>query len=193
MRTPLLTQSDFVGVGQVAKHCDLEKLNQAILEAEDFDLSNLFCDFWTDIVQDWIFTEDSGIPDEDWDLLINGGTFEGCNGKEKRMMGVKKVLVYYAYSRYIILNGFNDTPSGMVQKTNEFSMPTPLKELQAYSDKYRNMGLEAYKGVENYLCLNRDIWISFQAENCKRCGCNGTCGKGTTNKGFGFKAGNISK
>ena len=47
----IINQSDFDCIGQVAKHCDLQKLCVAINEAQDFDLSELFCDFWNEILE----------------------------------------------------------------------------------------------------------------------------------------------
>jgi hypothetical protein len=178
-----IVQSDFNCIGQIAKHCDLPKLCIAIEEAKIFDLNGLLCDeMYLDINENWsVFL---------YENLINGGEFIGCNDKKSFHLGIKKVLIYYAYSRYILLNGFNDTANGMVQKTNEFSIPTPLKELQAFADKYRNMGFSAWRGVERYLCKNKYIFNKFSSENCK-CECT-ECDPHTT-KITGFKSQIISK
>lgn len=182
----LLSRSDFAGIGDIANHCDLGKLNIAINEASLFDMEDIFCDFWIEIKNNWDST------DENWSGLINGGSYSGCNGSRTHG-GLKEVLKYYAYSRYIILNGFNDTPSGMVAKTNSFSMPTPLKELQAYSDKYRNMAKSLLKRTNNYLCVNRSYFTTFNDYDCKSCGCGGCEKSGINTKGFGFKSSVISK
>lgn len=178
----ILTKSDFDGIGDIANHCDLRKLTIAINEAEEFEMQDIFCDFWIDIVENW--ESEEGV----WVNLINGGTYDGCNGTSKHR-GIKAIWAYYAYSRYIILNGFNDTPNGMVAKTNQFSIPTPLKELQAYSEKYRNMAKSLLSRTENYLCRNKDLFSNFNTYNCAPCGCTGTCvNKGINTKGFGIKS-----
>lgn len=183
----LLNRSDFEGIGDIANHCDLNKLNIAINEASDFDMDGIYCGFWQDILDNWTN------EDEKWVNLIDGGDYSGCNGTRKHA-GIKRIWAYYSYSRYIMINGFNDTPSGLVSKTNQFSIPTPLKELQAYSDKYRNMGLALYKKTNGYLCLNSDFFVNFNTYDCAPCGCNGECGKSrTSTKGYGLKSSIIGK
>ena len=51
--------------------------------------------------------------------IIDGGDIKGCKGLRTHQ-GIKRIWAYYAYARYIMINGFNDTPpSGMVAKTNQ--------------------------------------------------------------------------
>ena len=157
----LLSRCDFTGIGDIANHCDLNKLNIAINEAADFDMEGLYCDLWDDIIENWDSTE------EDWRNLIDGGNYQGCN-RTRKHQGIKRVWAYYAYSRYILINGFNDTPSGMVAKTNQFSIPTPLKELQAYSDKYRNMAKVSYERTNGFLCINSVVFDNFNTYDCSK-------------------------
>lgn len=181
-----LEPSDFDCVAQLAKHCDLAKLCIAIEEAEVFDMKPLLCDLFPDVEEHW---DD---PKGDWDILINGGSYLGCNEKTRTMLGIKRMFIYFAYARYIMLNGWNDTPSGSVQKTNQWSIPKPLKELESFSDKYRTFGYKTWKQVENYLCLNRDLFPSFDPCNCSGCGCNEKCDSGTP-KGYGSVGVNLTK
>lgn len=185
----LIDKYNFECVGEVAKHCDNEKLCIAIQEAQLFDLDPLLCALFDEVVANW-----NNIS-EPWNTLINGGSYEDCKGRTKTFLGIKRVLVYYSYARYLMLNGFNDTPNGMVQKTNNFSIPKPLKEVENFSDKYRSMGYKTWKQVERYLCLNKDLpeFEEFSSKNCKPCGCNDLCDSKTSVKGYGFKGKNISK
>ena len=198
----ILEKEDFSCVGMVAKHCDFSKLCIAEDEALIFDLSELFCDFWNDILTYWQEVEDYDanpdlvIPEnyEEKKNLIFGGNFNGCGGGIATHLGVKRVLIYYTYSRYILLNGFNDTPSGMVQKTNEWSIPKPLNEVQTFSDKYRNMGYLSYKKTLNFLCHNREIFTNFKAKDCEKCGCEcDSCNGSTKVRGYGIKSAIIKK
>lgn len=184
----LISKLDYHGIGQIANHCDLEKLEIATNEAEDFDLEGLFCDFWEDIKEH--FSDDP--LEEPWKTLINGGEFESCGGKTRSLKGIKKIIAYYGYARYIILNSFNDTPSGNVSKTNDFSIPKPLKELEFVADKYRSMGYSEYQKTMAYLCLNKEQF-DFESHECKPCGCNGMCGGKTKAKGYGIRGRNVSK
>lgn len=194
-----LNPNQYKCLGVLAKHCDQSKLCIAENEASNFDLADLFCDFWWDIVE---IAKEVEIYDSDPETempenyqekkaLLEGGYYVDCNQKNRPFEGVYKILAYYSYSRYSILNGFNDTPNGLVQKTNEFSIPKTLKELEQFADKYREMGLIAFNRTVKYICSKKEI---FDYKNCqKECGCeNNDCG-GTKAKGYGFKAKNINK
>ncbi len=179
-------QTDFKGVGQVAKHCNLEKLEIAINEAIMFDLKPLLCGLFYDVDANW--DEDSGV----WYDIIEPKQFVGCGGKTQSHEGLRNVLVRYAYARYIILNNFDDTPNGGVTKTNEWSIPKPFADLKQVSERYRNMGLDLFKDVEAYICLNREDYPAADFD-CKSCGCNGRCGSKTKIKGFGIQGRNVEK
>lgn len=181
-----LNREDFYPIGQVAKHCNLEKLQIAINESILFDLKPLLCDLFIDVEANWDNTE--GI----WFDLIEPLEFEGCSGKTKTHQGLKNVLIRYAYARYTIINNLDDTPNGGVNKTNEWSIPKPYSDLKQISDRYRNMGYDLWQEVEAYICLNKDVYENADFD-CKPCGCNGKCGSKTKIKGFGIKGSNISK
>lgn len=181
-----LNKEDFYPIGQVAKHCNLEKLQIAINESIMFDLKPLLCDLFIEVNENWDDTE--GI----WFDIIEPLEFEGCNGKQKTHQGLKNVLIRYAYARYIIINGFDDTPNGGVTKNNDWSIPKPYSDLKQVSERYRNMGYDLWQEVEGYICLNEDVYENADFD-CKPCGCNGKCGSKTKNKGFGIKGSNVSK
>ena len=196
-----LLQSQYNSIGIVAKHCDLTKLSVAENEASNFDLAELFCDFWIEIeniaaeIQAY---EASANPEKvepenyaEKTALLNGGTYLDCSEKQRPFEGVYKIMAYYSYARYIVLNGFNDTANGMVTKTNEFSIPKTLKELEAFADKYRNMGKISFERTVRYICKNTAI---FDYAHCPtECGCGSeSCGS-TKAKGYGFRSRNINK
>jgi hypothetical protein len=195
----MLNQQQYNGIGIVAKHCDLSKLAVAENEAINFDLSELFCGYWADIsliiaeVEAYILNPLLPIPENYAKKLelLNGGFYTDCKGKQRAFQGVYNLIAYYSYARYIVLNGFSDTPNGLVQKTNEFSIPQDMKALNQFSEKYRNMGLITFKKIGYFLCSNSLI---FDYNNCaNNCSCGfEDCGK-TKAKGFGFKSSNINK
>lgn len=211
----MLVQSDYNCIGIVATHCDLPKLCIAENEATDFDVSQLYCSNWMDILAIWEEInayrialaeceaqeppcENPPAEPEDYVLkvlLIEGGVYEGCNGKPATQQGVKKVLVYYSYGRYLLKNGLNDTASGFVTKTNEFSIPKTQKELEAYNNQYRDMGLISFKNTIKFLCANKTTFTWFTSADCKyQCGCDckDDCG-GTKARGYGMRSTNVTK
>jgi len=189
-------------IGIVAKHCDSSKLCIAENEASNFDLTELFCDFWIEVetisaeVQAYIAAPEPKpeLPTNYTEkyALLYGGIYTDCAQKQRPFEGVYKILTYYSYSRYIILNGFSDTPNGLVQKTNEFSIPKSLKELELFADKYRTMGKISFDRTVRYICQNTTI---FDYSHCPAdgCGCGSEkCGS-TKAKGYGFKSRNVNK
>ena len=78
-----------------------------------------------------------------------------------------------------MINGYNDTPTGFKQKTNDFSLPTPIKELQFFEQKYRDMGFTAFKKVLDF--INKDN------ATCASCECEKCDGNVTTKTGFKSK------
>lgn len=192
---------DYSCIGTVAQHCDLSKLCVAETEASNFDMAGLFCDFWYDIlafkkeVDDYDANPNLKKPDnyEQKKALVYGGTFTACNGSIRPFEGVVKIWTYYSYSRYVIINGFNDTATGMVTKTNEFSIPKTLKELEMFADKYRTMGRELFNRLTQYLCNQRELFTNYNSIDCKGCGCGCSgCSTKTTAKGYGWKGSNIT-
>lgn len=206
--TNYISQSDFDCVGLVASHCDLKKLCIATEESKTFDLIPLFCfDFVNDVLNNWNISPtlpepteenpENTIPNpkfEKYQKLICGGNYEDKNGRLHFNMGFKKVWIYYAYARYVLINQINDTANGTVRKQNDWSVPTPLKEVNDISNKYRNMGKVAFESLQEFLCQNKDDYPKFDGCDCKKqCGCAGACTCGKTNKLTGFKFSTVKK
>ena len=209
----MLTKSDYDCIGDVAKHCGFDKLCIAENQATEFDVSQLYCENWFNILAIWneinayllavIACEEDPDCDtpptepNDYALkvkLIDGGFFQACNDKEMFQQGVKKVLTYYSYARYKMLSGDNDTASGTVTKTNEYSIPKTQRELEQISTQYRNMGLASFENTIKFLCANKNIFTWFESDSCSyKCSCcKGSC-SGTQATGYGFRSTNISK
>ncbi|HLW06494.1 MAG TPA: hypothetical protein VKY45_02940 [Marinilabiliaceae bacterium] len=182
-----LTAKDFECIGQVAKHCDLTKLKIAINEAIKFDGRELLCGLFYDVNENW------RSKDDEWVSLINGSTYTGCGSNSRSHSGIKEVLVYYAYARYVLINKTDDTASGMVSKSNDFSIPTPMKEIIMISNRYRNMAKQLWLDVEAFICINSNDYPTANGLSCKPCGCNGSCKSGINTRGFGLSGKNVSK
>lgn len=204
LKSKLLKVQDFSLVGLVAKHCNYEKLDIAINEAMEFDLRPLLCSLFWNVEKQWwkglafdsSFDEsfEGKASDIKWVKLINGSEYLGCGDVNKRHRGLKTLLVYYAYGRYLTINSFDDTPNGSVTKTNQWSIPKPLKEVQSFSNKYRSMAMNIWEDIESFICLNREDYKGANFSNCSSCGCGGNeCGSKRITKGFGIIGGNITK
>jgi len=182
-----LVQADFKGVGDIATHCDKKKLHIAINEAIQFDLEPILCNAFGSIDVNWRTNESP------YKELIHGSTFQNCKGFDTYHVGLKKILVYYSYARYVFNGPFNDTASGQVMKTDTYSIPKPFAETKQYSNKYKQMALAAFEKVESFAYLNINDYPGFPVNNIKGCGCNGSCGSTHKTKGFGLRSKNVSK
>ena len=183
----LITQQDFALIGQLAIHCDKEKLKIAIEESIIFDFEPLLCENFVEVSENW----DS--LDKVWRDLVCGSSYVGCSDREMRHLGLKRMMLYYIYARYTVLNGYNDTPNGSVTKTNDFSIPKPLKEVEQFADKYRSMGYSVWKGVKKFLCNNKEDYDNLTINDCDACDCGGSDCSDKSVKGYGIKGSNVSK
>ena len=181
-----LNKSEFAGFGQVATHCDINKLTQAINEAAEFDMKPLLCDLYWEVEAAW---DDSG-SDDDLGDLINGGTYENCNDVEVTHKGLRKMLVYYAYARYLYINQTTDTATGMVTKQRDFSLPLSEKDLSSQESRYKNMGYAIWKDIQAFICKKgSDVFPNYNFTKCPDdCACGGSCGRpGVGSKRTKFK------
>lgn len=209
----MLQPQDYNCIGIIAQHCDNEKLCVAEQEALEFDLSSLFCDFWYDILEYWqqVDAYDLAVAncngnqecmDEitpvvnyaEKKALIYGGYFPNCSGNLRPFSGVKKILVYYSYARYIHINAVSDTSTGLVKKTSDFAIQLNQKELDQLADKYRTMGKITFDQTSGFLCNKRELFTSYNSNGCRGCGCScEKCGGTTKAKGYGIRSSNINK
>ena len=76
---------------------------------------------------------------------------------------------------------------GTPQAPNEFSIPTPLKEIKDISEHYRNLAKEVSKGVIEFLCYHKDKF-DFDNKSCSSCKVPTSSNKvDTTRAGSSFK------
>jgi hypothetical protein len=164
-----LTLNDFKCVGDVAFHCDTNKLCISTNQAFNFDLE--LCDDFKNIAFNNINS-----TEQKWIDLWCGSSFESC-GISKKHLGLKYVLSHYSYARYVLLNQYQDTGTGLKQKTNDFSIPIPYKELEMFSNNYKKIAIQSFEKIKEFLCIKNEIYNSgLKCENydCKPCdtGCD---------------------
>jgi len=144
---------------------DNDSIEQYIQESQDLDLKDLVCrEFFYDLIKNY---QDSG-----YQTLIHGGTYTNKYGYEVEFKGIKPVLVYFSYARYIFRSHVQDTPFGVVQKTNEFSNPISSQEKRDIRDRYRTDAMSYWDEVKIYLddqYENFPKWNSCTSELCSKC------------------------
>ena len=153
---------DFECISDVVNNCTIDRLCSHITEAQDIHLSNKVG--WS-LLQKVIDNPTS----DDYKDLMNGSTFEYC-GQTQKNFGLKRVLVHYSYGIYKYLNNYVDTSYGTVYKNVADSVPVDSKILKTIRDEHFNLANEYWKGVEMYLCANKEIFKEFNCKNeCEGC------------------------
>lgn len=165
---------DFERIADVVNNCTIDRLSPHILEAQELHLSNKIGWGLLDEIIEFPCNECFG------DLMC-GSTFEYC-GKIQKHFGLKRVLIHYAYGLYKYSNNYVDTTYGTVYKQVADSVPVDEKVLKRLRDEHFNLANEYWKGVEMYLCANKEKFTEFDDCNCE-CECNDCDDKTATGQG----------
>lgn len=109
-------------------HVDEDKIETYIRESESIDIKSA--------LGDALYLDVKEHP-EKYELLLDGGTYEDKRGEKKMLMGIKTALAYYTYARIVKNGDGNVTRYGFVQKEDEYSSLTDIKEkVMAYDDAF---------------------------------------------------------
>jgi hypothetical protein len=165
MAVLLINKNDFSDFKTISKGVDVERIETFIQEAQDFDLKEIICrPFFFDILKNF--------QEVDYQKLIHGETYIDKDGNEIEYKGIKAVLVYFAYARYVFKGSVTDTGFGVVQKKNEYSDPISEKEKKDIRTSSRQDAMIYWKECEIY--LNEKIELFPKWKECiDGCGCDG--------------------
>lgn len=197
----LIGQRDFECIGQVAQHCDWDKLCIYIREQQNLSLLPKigFCLFDLLMKQDLGFCISGGYEGTDiLRHLFNGGRYRGCDGTTKMHFGLKRSLVHWAYGAYIYRHGIVDTPFGAVQKLNQDSVPVEMSVLKSLNLEHRNDAENYFEMTMDYLCSVKDCEPISECDICEcisgcKCSYCHNIGKSKTLQRRGVSFSNISK
>lgn len=125
----LLTTEEIVALGRPIGNVEGSKLLAYITEAEQMYIKPALGDaLFLEILKE-------GDSNETYRLLLNGGTYNDCNGGIRLFMGLKVALSYYVYALNVMTGDFQSTRFGTVIKQNDYSRDISSKER---SDCYNN-------------------------------------------------------
>ncbi len=143
--TLLIDISAFTPYKSITSNADTGKLAQYIFEAQEFDLrQDLGTELYEDLLSDFAASP-SLIKYKD---LFNGSTYTipGQNLTPPQTFthnGLKPILVYYSYARYLQYANIFSTPTGLVTKKDDFSVGISEKAKGALIDQARS-GAQAF-------------------------------------------------
>ncbi len=138
--TKWITITDIVEFKPLSLNINVAKfLDPYIIEAQEFDIKPI-------LGTPLFLAIDEAI--EDFDNLFLPYTYE-YSGHTYNHNGIKSALIYYTYARYLANANQHSTPSGMMQKLNEFStnidektISRLVKQAQSGAIAYQNQFIE---------------------------------------------------
>ena len=154
MKSNLITIEDIGNIKPITPN-NKNKAGQIILEVQDLWFSKLLgAEFY-----DYIRSTQDDLSD-----LMDGCSFTDCSGNTRYQPGLKKVLVYLFWSRYVYDINFTDTPTGVVTKTRNDSEQLSMGYLNNLSSNYETMAMNYFEQVKEYIMQNKSQYPLF-------CGC----------------------
>ena len=137
-----------------------EEFNRFIREAQMFDLKGLVCEsFYQDLTNE--------TPVRDYTLLLEGGSYT-FEGKKYEFAGLKAVLSYFAYARYVFVGHQVDTPMGIKVKENQDGETVSQTERRDVRTMYKQQADLLWQDCERYLERNKALFPEYSCNS----GCN---------------------
>ena len=158
MKRLLINRTDIAEWKQVSSTVHDKTLNEHIFNAQFLDLQKLMgTEFFNDMERNY----DSVV----YKALLNEGdyVFEGTTYFNA---GIKRVLVDYAYARYIILGSNQDTPFGQVVKQTNESMPSSKEDKKTIHKMNQQSAFGYWESVVNFLNRNASDYPLWNSTNC---------------------------
>lgn len=162
MTTPLINVQDIQAFKGITSNLKLQKdLDPHILEAQEFDLRPFVGEsFYLEIVAQF-----PTLPSP-FDDLWNGVKYT-YQGDEYQHEGLRAVLVYHSYARYVSEGNIHSTPAGFVKKTNNFSESVGEKTISRLISQARAGATAHESRVLDYLIRNKTLFPDFKCPGTK--------------------------
>lgn len=155
----LITLADIQALKPISSNVnELKALKPFILEAQEFDVRPFLGDeFWIDLVNDF----DASPSLATYSDLFNGSTYV-YSGVTYKHEGIKAMLIYYTYSRYLNNAQTSVTPFGVVQKLNDDSQQVPERTLTRLVSQAVS-GAKVYEErVKDYIIRNASQYTLYK-------------------------------
>ncbi|MBE99311.1 hypothetical protein [Flavobacterium coralii] len=144
---PLITRSDIAKYRQISATRNDAKLNEMILDAQMLDVQPLLGEKLYNLIMN---------APEDYTEIMDGGSYV-YQGVTYNNYGLKMVIAYYAYARYIMFGGFTDTPHSFVEKLNDStSRPVDYSNKKTVYQLNRENAAKIWDSVSNYLIRTKN-------------------------------------
>jgi len=157
---PLLTYSQQQAIKKISAN-NQSKYDPLALEVEENELLSLLgVELLQDIQANPTATDNA--------LLLNGDTYEISTGHSVTFKGLRYMLAYFNYAKYVGESFVADTFSGMVKKTREDAellSEGAIKRLQADA---RQLAMNDWERIRAYLDLNYVTFPLWRASTTRK-------------------------
>lgn len=124
-----------------------EKYDQIAREVEDNDLLGMLGIALLQDVQDF--------PDKEYNAkLLDGDTFVDLFGNTIKTRGLRYILAYLNYAKYVLNSGIEDTYAGFKQLKNEQTDPLSEGSKRNLIENARNIAATQFEVMKRYLNAN---------------------------------------
>lgn len=137
----LITRNDIAKYRQLSKTPNNDKLNEMILDAQLLDIQPL--------IGESLYNKLIATP-EACEELLNGGVYE-YDGISYTNYGLKMVLAYFTYARYMMFSSVTDTPYSVVEKLSSDSRPVEASTKKTIYSLNRDAAMQLWENVRRYL------------------------------------------
>lgn len=160
MATLLWTYADQQTIKPISANFPRGEFEQIMEEVQVEDLQKLLgFDFYQDIIQN---------PTGTWNAkLLDGGEYE-YNSVTYFYEGLKYVLAYFAYARYVKISSKKDTATGFVSKQFEDSRQINVgKELNLHKD-FTKIAFKYWEECQKFLSANSSEFSYYYTDPLPR-------------------------
>ena len=98
-------------------------------------------------------------------VLLDGGTFINCFGNSVNFKGVKFILAYIVYNRYLLESYVNDTYTGFVQKTRTDATQLNTGHNSALQHSNNQIISKEVELLKEFLTLNSSLYPLWNCRN----------------------------
>ncbi len=151
----LVNRTDIAEYRQISSTVKDKVLNSFINDAQFVDVQDLLGrDFYNDLIRN--FTDDN------YQTLLNRGDYT-YQTVTYTNVGLKAVIVHYAYSRYVLEGSQTDTPFSLVEKLNPDSQPVSDGSKKTRAKSNQQTAFNYWENVIDFLDRNSSdypLWTS---------------------------------
>lgn len=94
--------------------------------------------------------------------ILSPKTFTNCYDNEVTHEGLRYVLAYLIYSRYIGQSSVKDTYSGMVKQNRNETEHVSFGHIQSLQQDAKNIAVSQFEIIKSYIEENKDDYPEFE-------------------------------